>query len=52
MLKDRNKMEKGDFEFKQASEIDTRLDDVKGIDEIKKEIRDLIKMLKNPEEYT
>ena len=52
MLKDRNKMEKGDFEFKQASEIDTRLDDVKGIDEIKKEIRDLIRMLKNPEEYT
>ena len=52
MLKDRNKMEKGDFEFKQASEIDTKLDDVKGIDEIKKEIKELIRMLKYPEEYT
>ena len=28
MLKDRNKMEKGDFEFKQASEIDTKLDEI------------------------
>ena len=52
MLKDRNKMEKGDFEFKTASEIDTRLDDVKGIDEIKSEIKDLIRMLKNPQDYT
>ena len=43
---------KGDFEFKQAADIDARLDDVKGIDEIKQEITDLIRMLKNPTEYT
>lgn len=43
---------KGEFEFKQASDIDARLDDVKGIDEIRDEIQDLIKMLKNPDEYT
>jgi ATP-dependent metalloprotease len=40
------------FDFKKASQVDQRLADVKGIDEIKTEIEDLIKMIQNPEEYT
>jgi len=41
--------EKGaDFEIKKAHDIEQRLDDVKGIDEIKGEINDLIRMIKNP----
>lgn len=40
------------FDIKKAHEIDQRLDDVKGIDEIKEEIENLIKMIKNPEDYT
>jgi ATP-dependent metalloprotease len=42
--------EKGaDFEIKKAHDIKQRLDDVKGIDEIRSEIKDLIKMIKNPD---
>ena len=33
------------FEIKKAKEISQRLDDVKGIDEIKEEIENLIKMI-------
>ncbi|CAI2360021.1 unnamed protein product [Moneuplotes crassus] len=40
------------FEIKMADDIDTRLDDVKGIEEIKDEIRNLIKMIKDPFKYT
>jgi ATP-dependent metalloprotease len=39
------------FEFKKAEDIPTRLDDVKGIDEIRSEIQNLIKMIKEPEMY-
>ena len=39
------------FEIKMADDIKTRLDDVKGIDEIKAEVEDLIKMIKNPWKY-
>lgn len=40
------------FEIKKAKDIEQRLDDVKGIDEIRDEIKNLIKMIKNPQEYT
>lgn len=39
------------FEIKKAGDIAQRLDDVKGIDEIKDEITNLIKMIKEPEQY-
>jgi ATP-dependent metalloprotease len=39
------------FEIKMAEDIKTRLDDVKGIDEIQDEIRNLIKMIKEPWKY-
>uniref|UniRef100_A0A7S3MVR4 AAA+ ATPase domain-containing protein n=1 Tax=Strombidium inclinatum TaxID=197538 RepID=A0A7S3MVR4_9SPIT len=39
------------FEIKTASDISQRLDDVKGIDEIKEEIENLIKMVQNPDKY-
>lgn len=39
-------------EFLSSEDIDTRLDEVKGIDEIRGEIEDLIKMIKNSEDYT
>lgn len=45
-------MNGSDFEFKKAHDVEQRLADVKGIDEIRDEIQDLIKMLKNPTEYT
>jgi ATP-dependent Zn protease len=40
------------FEIKKAHNIETRLSDVKGITEIRDEIQDLIKMIKNSEDYT
>jgi len=43
--------EKYKFEIKTASDIKTRLDDVKGVDEIRSEVEDLVKMLKNPYAY-
>ena len=39
------------FEIKKAVDVSERLDDVKGIDEIRDEIKNLIKMIKNPDEY-
>jgi ATP-dependent Zn protease len=44
--------EESKFEIKLAKDINTKLDEVKGIDEIKDEIENLIKMIKNPDEYT
>jgi ATP-dependent Zn protease len=41
--------EKFKLEIKTAKDITQRLSDVKGVDEIKHEVEDLIKMLKNPE---
>lgn len=40
------------FEIKKAKDVEARLDDVKGIDEIRGEISDLVRMIKNPQEYT
>lgn len=40
------------FEIKKAEEIDTRLSDVLGIEEIKDEVLNVIKMLKEPEKYS
>lgn len=39
------------FEIKNAKDIDQRLDDVRGIDEIKEEIMNIIKMIKDPIKY-
>jgi len=39
------------FEIKKAVDMTERLEDVKGIDEIRDEIRNLIKMIKNPDKY-
>lgn len=39
------------FDLKTAKDISQRLDDVKGIDEIKDEILNLIKMIKDPSKY-
>ncbi len=36
------------FDIKKAKEVNQRLDDVKGVDEIKEEIENLIKMIKDP----
>ncbi len=41
----------GKFEFKMAKSIEQRLDDVKGIDEIKDEIVNIIRIIKNPQLY-
>jgi ATP-dependent metalloprotease len=43
--------EKMKFEIKTAKDITQRLDDVKGIDEIKEEILNVIKMVKDPYKY-
>jgi len=40
------------FEIKKADEIETRLNDVLGIEEIKDEVINVIKMLKDPEKYS
>ena len=40
------------FEIKKAKDMKERLEDVKGIDEIKAEINDLINMIKNVNDYT
>jgi ATP-dependent Zn protease len=39
------------FDIKKAKDISARLDDVKGIDEIREEIDNLIKMVREPEKY-
>ena len=36
------------FDIKMANKIEQRLDDVKGIDEIKDEIWNVIRIIKNP----
>lgn len=36
------------FEIKKSKDMHQRLDDVKGIDEIKEEIQNLIKMIQDP----
>mmetsp|Transcript_19098 Transcript_19098/g.32572 ORF Transcript_19098/g.32572 Transcript_19098/m.32572 type:complete len:358 (+) Transcript_19098:685-1758(+) len=40
------------FDMKKAKDVEQKLDDVKGIDEIKDEVKDLIKMIKNSSLYT
>jgi len=44
--------EESKFDIKLAKDCKERLDHVKGIDEIREEIDNLIKMIKNPDEYT
>lgn len=39
------------FDFKKATDIDQRLSDIKGIDEISEEVQDLISMIKEPQKY-
>jgi len=39
------------FEIIKAGEVSQKLDDVKGIDEIKEEIVNLIRMIKDPKKY-
>lgn len=52
MMEGLNNNEKFKFEMKKAHDVEQRLDDVKGIDEIKGEVNDLIKMIKNSDVYT
>jgi len=40
------------WEVNKAGDIETRLDDVLGIEEIKGEVQNIIKMLKDPEKYS
>ena len=42
---------KAKFEIKTATDIEQRLDDVKGIDEIREEVENIIKVIKNPDKY-
>jgi ATP-dependent metalloprotease len=44
-------METNKFDIKKAKDMSARLSDVKGIDEIKEEIENLIKMVRDPEKY-
>jgi len=39
------------FEIKKAHDMHQRLSDVKGVDEIKEEIENLIKMIQDPNKY-
>lgn len=39
------------FDIKKAKDIKQKLDDVRGIDEIKEEVQNLIKMIQEPERY-
>ena len=39
------------FEIKKSKDMHQRLSDVKGVDEIKEEIENLIKMIKDPNKY-
>jgi len=47
----KNLLDNYKFEIKKAKEMNQRLADVKGIDEIKEEIENLIKMIKDPNHY-
>jgi ATP-dependent metalloprotease len=44
-------MKDNKFDIKKAKDMPQRLSDVKGIDEIKEEIENLIKMVRDPEKY-
>ena len=44
-------MDNNKFDIKKAKDMNQRLADVKGIDEIKDEIENLIKMIKEPDRY-
>lgn len=44
-------MKDSKFDIKKAKDMPQRLSDVKGIDEIKEEIDNLIKMVRDPEKY-
>lgn len=44
-------MKDNKFDIKKAKDMPQRLNDVKGIDEIKEEIENLIKMVRDPEKY-
>jgi ATP-dependent metalloprotease len=44
-------MKDSKFDIKKAKDMPQRLSDVKGIDEIKEEIENLIKMVRDPEKY-
>lgn len=46
-----NNARKRKFEISRADEIDTTLSEVKGIDEIREEIQNVIRMMRNPAEY-
>ncbi len=47
----KNLLDNNKFDIKKAKDMPQRLSDVKGIDEIKQEIDDLIKMVREPEKY-
>ena len=51
-LNSRSLLDQYNFDFKKSEDMEQRLSDVKGIDEIKDEITNVIKMVKNPEKYT
>ena len=44
-------MDTNKFDIKKAKDISARLSDVKGIDEIREEIDNLIRMVREPERY-
>jgi ATP-dependent metalloprotease len=39
------------FDFKQATDVEQRLDDVKGIDEIRHEVDNIIRVIRDPSKY-
>lgn len=51
-INSRSLLDMYNFDLKKANDIKQRLSDVKGIDEIKEEIENVIKMVKTPEKYT
>ena len=51
-INSRSLLDMYNFDLKKANDIPQKLSDVKGIDEIKEEIENVIKMIKNPDKYT
>lgn len=51
-INSRSLLDMYNFDLKKATDIEQRLSDVKGIDEIKEEVENVIKMVKNPDKYT
>lgn len=51
-INSRSLLDMYNFDIKKANDIEQRLSDVKGIDEIKEEVENVIKMVKSPEKYT